>query len=68
MSLYVGVVLQAVPAAASRVLRRHMRTSLKSLHLSIHCGSRGTLSPPAAQATAARSDLIYTDTELIVKI
>ena len=34
---------------------------------SIHCGSRGTLSPAAAQETAASSDLLYTDTELIVK-
>ena len=31
-SSYVGVVLQAVPTAASRVLRRHMKTRLKSLH------------------------------------
>ena len=31
-SWYVGVVLQAVPTVASRVLRRHMWTRLKSLH------------------------------------
>ena len=62
MSLYVGVVLQA-----STYGRVAGTSEAYENQASIHCGSRGTLSPAAAQETAASSDLLYTDTELIVK-
>ena len=45
----------------------HGRVASTSEAYENHCGSRETLSRAATQASAASSDLLYTDTELIVK-